>query len=119
MLSILPDGRIAFNAAATRLLQKEGVKAVTILWDKARCAIALQASEKRDRNAYSIFFNRGRSATISPKAFLTQIGWSAKTRQTVPTRWNPEAHMIEAELPSESVATYQPTTANHGKKTRM
>jgi hypothetical protein len=102
-VSILPDGRIALNAASTRLFESSGMRAVIILWDKDKCGIALQAAKKGDRNAYSVAFNRGRSATISVKTFLPYIGWSATRRQTVPAKWNPQLKMLEAELPSRFV----------------
>lgn len=105
MISVLPDGRITLNAAASRLFQAEQIKAVKILWDEAKRGIALQAAGKDDPNSYSIFFNRGRSATFSPKAFLNYIGWSSKKRQTIPAKWDPAQKMIEAELPARFVGS--------------
>jgi hypothetical protein len=102
-LSVLADGRIALNAAATRLFQGAGAKAVKILWDKAKCGIALQAVKKGDKNSYSIYFSRGRSASISAKTFLPYIGWSSDSNQTVPARWNAQLRMLEAELPAQFV----------------
>jgi hypothetical protein len=103
MLSVLPDGRITLNAAASRLFQGAGVKTVRILWDKRRCGIALQAVSKGEDNSYSLSFSRGRSASISPKAFLSYIGWSSAKRQTVPAKWEPKQKMLEAELPAKFV----------------
>lgn len=102
-LSVLADGRIALNAAATRLFQAAGAMAVKILWDNAKCGIALQVVKKGDKNSYSIYFSRGRSAFISAKTFLPYIGWSSDRSQTVPARWNAQAKMLEAELPSQFV----------------
>jgi len=113
MLSVLPDSRITFNAAASRLLKAKRIRAVKILWDKDRCGIAFPAVDKDDRNAYSIFFNRGRAATISPKSFLNYIGWSAKKSQTVPVKWNSERDMLEAELPFKFVSTYERNMEGH------
>ncbi len=103
MLSILGDGRITLNAAATRLFQGAGVKTVRILWDKNRCGIALQGASKGDKNSYTLSFSRGRSASISPKAFLTYIGWTSIKHQTVPAKWEPKQKMLEAEIPSKFV----------------
>jgi hypothetical protein len=103
-LSVLADGRIALNAAATRLFQGAGATAVKLLWDKAKCGIALQATEKGDKNSYSIYFSRGRSAFISAKTFLPYIGWSSDRSQTVPARWNAQLRMLEAELPARFVS---------------
>lgn len=102
-LSVLADGRIALNAAATRLFQGAGATAVNILWDKAKCGIALQAVRKGDKNSYSIYFSRGRSAFISAKTFLPYIGWSSDRSQTVSARWNAQLKMLEAELPAQFV----------------
>jgi hypothetical protein len=103
VVTILSDGRLTLNAAATRILEKAGVRTVRILWDKLNCGIALQASERGDKNSYSIAFSRGRSASVSLKAFLTSIGWSANRRQSVPAKWDSSRRMLEAELPARYV----------------
>ena len=108
MLTVAPvrDGRIALNAAASRLLKQAGVKTVKILWDKTTCGIALQAARKSDTNAYAISFgNRDRQGTLSAKTFLRYIGWSSNRRQTVPVKWNEQQKMLEATLPSQFVGT--------------
>lgn len=104
-LAITTDGRIALNAAASRLFEKAGAKAVTILWDKATCGIALQAAQKGDKNAFSI--STQRSSTITTKRFLEYIGWSAERRQTVPARWNGQMRMLEAKLPARFVGKHE------------
>jgi hypothetical protein len=106
VLTVAPirDGRIALNAAASRLLEQAGVKAVKILWDKATCGIALQAARKSDTNAYSISFgDRVHQATLSAKTFLRYIGWSSDRRQTVSAKWNEQHKMLEATLPTQFV----------------
>jgi hypothetical protein len=98
------DGRIALNAAATRLFEEAGVHAVKILWDKARCGIALQAARKDDANSFSIAFGgRHSQASITPKTFLKYIGWTADSRQTVRAKWDPQQKTLEAELPPRFV----------------
>lgn len=104
-VSVTTDGRIAVNAAASRLFAKAGTKTVRILWDRVTCALALQAAQKTDRNAFSVAFSEGRSSTIAAKAFLKYIGWSADRRQTVPAKWNEQQKMLEAQLPSNFVGT--------------
>lgn len=106
-LSVGPDGRLFLNAAATRLLENTGVRAVRILWDKAKCGIALLATKKGDKNSYSISFSRGRSASIAPKAFLHYIGWSSTRRRTVAAKWNEQHMMLEAVLPSRFIQAQQ------------
>ncbi|MGC2248729.1 MAG: hypothetical protein WA609_19150 [Terriglobales bacterium] len=98
-ISVTTDGRIAINAAASRLLAKAAAQAVRILWDQATCCVALQAAPKNDTNAFSITFIEGRSATIAAKSFLKRLGWSADRRQTVPAKWNERQKMLEAQLP--------------------
>ena len=102
-LSVLPDGRIALNAAASRLFQGAGVRAVRVLWDKRKYGIALQAVDKGEDNSYSVSFSRGRSASISAKAFLSHIAWSSTKRQTTPAKWDPERRMLEAALPARFI----------------
>jgi len=103
-LAVAPNGRIALNAAASRLLEKSGVKAVKILWDKTTCGIALQAAHKEDRDSYSLAFGNGyHSATLAAKAFVRHIGWSSKQRQTVPAKWNEQQKMLKARLPHRFV----------------
>jgi hypothetical protein len=104
-LSVLADGRIALNAASTRLFQGVGAIAVNILWDNEKRGIALQSAKKGAKNSYSIYFSRGRSAFISAKTFLPYIGWSADRSQTVPAKWNAQLKMLEAELPAQFVGS--------------
>lgn len=101
-VSVTKDGRIALNAAASRLFEKAGTKAVRILWDKTTCGIALQAVPKSDKNAFSVSFG-GRSHTITAKRFFDYIGWASDRRQTVPARWDERQKMLEATLPSRFV----------------
>lgn len=102
-LAVGPDGRLFLNAAATRLFENTGVRAVRILWDKVKFGIALQAANKNDKNSYALAFSRGRSASVSGKAFFQHIGWSADRRQTVPAKWNEQHKMLEAQLSSDFV----------------
>jgi hypothetical protein len=101
-VSLTKDGRIALNAAASRLLQKAGAKAVRILWDRTTCGIALQVAQKGDKNAFSVSFN-GRSHTITAKRFLEYIGWKSDRRQTFEARWNAQQKMLETVLPPRLV----------------
>lgn len=98
------DGRIALNAAATRLFEEAGVHAVKILWDKTKCGIALQAARKDDADSFSVAFGgRHSQASITPKTFLKYIGWTADSRQTVRAKWDAQQKMLEAELPPRFV----------------
>jgi hypothetical protein len=99
-----PDSRITLNAAAARLMERAGVKAVRILWDKTKSGIALQSAQKGDHNSYSLVFGRhSRQAAFSGKAFLRYIGWSSSHRETVPAKWDEQQKMLEATLPSRFI----------------
>ncbi len=102
-LTMRPEGRIAFNAAASRLLENAGVKTVRILWDETTCGLAVQAAPRGDSNSYSVAFSRSRSATVSAKRFFQYIGWSSADRQTIPAKWDAQRKMMETKLPSKFV----------------
>lgn len=53
-VSIAPEGRIIFNAAATRILAEAGIRSVILLWDKAECKFALRATSRSDKNGYAV-----------------------------------------------------------------
>jgi len=106
-MTVSPAGRILLNAASSRTLEEAGVKAVKVLWDKELHRIALQATRKGDKNAYSIA--RGgssRSSAVTVKAFLQYIGWSSDRRQTVAAKWDAQQKMLEAELPARFIKVY-------------
>jgi len=106
-LALAPRGRIALNAASTRIFESAGVKAVKILWDKEKRGIALQAADRGERDTYSVAFSKGRSASVTTRAFFRYIGWTASRRLTVPAKWNPELRILEAELPARFVGVQQ------------
>jgi hypothetical protein len=115
-VSIAKGGRIAFNAAASRLLQKAGAKAVRILWDGTAYGIAFQAVQKGDKNAFSVAFSSGRSATITAKTFLEYIGWASDRRQTTPAKWDEKQKMLEAKLPSRFIGKREQKEASQEVK---
>jgi hypothetical protein len=53
-LSIVPEGRIAINAAAARIFVGLGIKSVLLLWDQASHKLAIKAAHKGDKNAYAV-----------------------------------------------------------------
>jgi len=116
-IALAPKGRIALNAAAARLMEECGVKAVRLLWDKTTCGIALQAAHKGEKDTYSLGFARGYDgATLSGKAFLRHIGWMATRRETVLAKWNAEEKMLEVKLPHRFVRINDDKTAKHRAK---
>ena len=103
-LSLVPDGRIALNAAAVRVLAQEGIKSVLLLWDKTNNRVALKAASKGDKNAYAVSIVRDKhSGSLRAKSFLGHIGWSAAKRTMLPANWNERERMFEVTLPQEHI----------------
>jgi hypothetical protein len=101
-LSLVPDGRIALNAAAARILTEAGVTWMVLLWDKTNNKIALKAAAKRDKNSYAVSIVRDRnSGSLRAKSFLGYIGWNAPKRTMLPATWNEREKMFEITLPQE------------------
>ena len=105
-LSLVPDGRIAFNAAAVRILTEAGVKSVLLLWDKTNNKVALKATAKNERNSYAVSIVRdSHSGSLRAKSFLNHIGWRAPKRTMLPATWNEKDKMFEITLPQEFVSS--------------
>lgn len=105
-ISIVPDGRIALNAALARILANARVESVLLLWDKANNKVALKAASKSDKNAYAVSIVRGSySGSLRAKSFLSHIGWIAPKRTMVPATWNEKEKIIEVILPSECIGS--------------
>ena len=103
-LSLVPDGRIALNAAAVRILAHAGVKSVLLLWDKGNYRVALKAASKGDKNAYAVsIVPDAHSGSLRAKSFLGHIGWSASKRTLLPATWNEKEKMFEITLPQEHI----------------
>ena len=101
-LSLVPDGRIAFNAAAVRVLTGAGVKSVLLLWDRANRKVALKAASKGEKDCYAVSIVKGTySGSLRAKSFLSHIGWSAPKRTMLPATWNEKEKMFEITLPLE------------------
>jgi|HubBroStandDraft_1064217.scaffolds.fasta_scaffold37568_6 hypothetical protein len=104
-VSLVPDGRMALNAAAVRILKGAGVKSVVLLWDKANNRIALRAAGKGDKNSFAVSTVRdSHSGSLRAKSFLGHIGWNAPKRTLLPATWNEKDRMFEITLPQEYVS---------------
>lgn len=102
LLSIVPDGRIVFNAAATRTLAHAGVKHVVILWDKSNRRMAIKATNKADKNGFAVsLVSLGHSGSLRAKSFLSHVRWTATERETLPAVWNESQKIFEVELPAK------------------
>jgi hypothetical protein len=105
-LSLVPDGRITMNAAATRVLAEAGVRSVLLLWDKINHKIAIKAAPKGDKNAYTISFShRSQASSLRAKLFFNHIGWSAPKRQMLPATWDKVNRLLEAILPQDNMGS--------------
>jgi hypothetical protein len=105
-LSLVPDGRIAFNAAAVRVLTGAGVKAVLLLWDKTSRKVALKAAAKGEKDCYAVSIVKGTySGSLRAKSFFSHIGWSAPKRTMLSATWNEKEKMFEITLPPEYVGS--------------
>lgn len=101
-VSLVPDGRMVFNAAAARILRAAGVKAVTLLWDEANSKMALKAAPRGDRNSYAVSVGKSYSGALRAMSFLSHIGWRPSKRTTLPAPWNEKEKMFEVTLPRGS-----------------
>ncbi len=117
-LSLVPDGRIALNAAAVRVLTQAEVKSVLLLWDKTNNRVALKAAAKGDKNAYAVSIVRdSHSGSLRAKSFLGHIGWSAPKRTLLPATWSEKERMFEITLPQEHISSASGADAKRKSKT--
>jgi hypothetical protein len=101
-VSLVPDGRITFNAAAVRLLSQAGVKFVLLLWDGSTKRVALKAAAKGHKNAFAVSIVRDSySGSLRAKSFLDYIGWNAPKRTRLPAAWHEKERMFEITLPKD------------------
>jgi hypothetical protein len=109
-VSITPEGRVTFNAAATRTLASAGVKHVVLLWDRLEQKMAARATSKSDRNGYAVSLAPDKHAgSLRAKSFLQHIGWSATRREMLPAAWNAAEKMFEVRLPAQYLRAGQET----------
>jgi len=99
-VSVVPDGRIVFNAAAVRILLEAGIKAVFLFWDRAGMRMAIKGAPKSDRNAHAVSFTYQHTGSLRAKGFLAHIGWSAVARETLSATWSEKEKMFEVALPA-------------------
>jgi len=105
-ISLVPDGRMALNAAAVRILIEAGVKSVLLLWDKRNNKVALKAAPKGDKYSYAVSIVRGtHSGSLRATSFFGHIGWRAPKRTLLPATWNEKDKMFEITLPPEYVSS--------------
>jgi hypothetical protein len=76
MLSFSRIGQMSFNQSAARILQKETIETILLLWDATARKLAMKATaNKKDPRAYTIRYNdKGNGASFSAKTFLDHAG---------------------------------------------
>lgn len=95
-------GQIAFNQPSARVLQKETVETVLLLWDTAEKKLAMKTtSNKKDPRAYTIRYNdKGNGASFSAKTFLDHVGIDYSQRKAIPININTNSeYFLEVSIP--------------------
>ena len=101
-ISIVPDGRIALNAASARAFSNAGAKAVFMFWDSSTSKMAMKAAAKGDKNSYAVSLAANlNSGSIRAKSFMEHVGWKAEKREMLPAEWNEKEQMLEIALPAQ------------------
>jgi hypothetical protein len=102
VMSFSKIGQIAFNQTAARLLQKEPIEYILLMWDSADKKLALKSiSNKKDPRAYRVRYNeKGNGASFSAKTFLDHAGIDYSERKPMPIEINTQAEMfLEVKIP--------------------
>jgi hypothetical protein len=102
MVSFSKIGGIHFNQPSSRILQKEAIEYVLLLWDSANKKIAMKSTaNKKDQRAYLVRYNdKGNGASFSAKTFLDYCGVDYSVRKSLPIDIKPNHEMfVEVALP--------------------
>ena len=102
MVTFTTLGRIAVNKSATRVLEKDAVEFVVLLWDRETRRIAIRPLTKRDPRAYVVAYGKkGNGAGFSAKTFLDYIEYDFSVSRSFPVEWNDKEGQYEAQIPVE------------------
>jgi hypothetical protein len=94
-------GRIQFNASASRILDKNAVETVLLLWDKDTRKIAIKSISKKDDRAYRMrYAKKGKGAGFAAKTFLEWCGYNYSETKGYPCEWNEADSMFEVSVPA-------------------
>jgi hypothetical protein len=102
MLSFSKIGQIAFNQSAARILQKETIETILVLWDAEEKKLAMKVTaNKKDTRAYTVRYNeKGNGASFSAKTFLDHAGIDYSERKAIPININPNSeYFVEVPIP--------------------
>jgi hypothetical protein len=94
-------GRLQFNTSATRILAKNAVETVLLLWDKDARKIGVKNITKKDDRAYTMRYARkSKGAGFAAKTFLEWIGYNYSETKGFSCVWNEADCLFEVSLPS-------------------
>ena len=101
-VSLTTAGRLALNATAARLFQKNAVEFVLLLWDKEQRKVGIRPIGKRDQRSFKVTYSKKHDgAGISAKSFLDHIGWNMNKRQVFQAFWSEQDGILEFGLSSK------------------
>jgi len=101
-LSFSKIGQIAFNQTAARVLRKEAIETVLLLWDVDARKLAMKTTaNKKDTRSYTVRYNeKGNGASFSAKTFLDHAGIDYSKRKAIPITINPNSeYFLEVAIP--------------------
>jgi len=95
-------GRISLNKAATRILEKDAVEFVILLWDRDAKRMGIRPITKKDPRSYRVSYGKnGNGAGFSAKTFFDFIDYDYSVTRSFPVEWNDKENMFEGQIPPE------------------
>jgi hypothetical protein len=96
-------GRFQFNATASRILDKNAVETVLLLWDKDARKMGIKSITKKDDRAYRVrYAKKGKGAGFAAKTFLAWINHDYTETKGYACTWNEAESTFEVPLPIEA-----------------
>src|SRR5262249_19556502 len=94
--------RVALNKSATKVLEKDAVEFVVLLWDRESRMVGVRPLTKRDPRAYRVAYGqKGNGAGFSAKTFMDFIEYDYTVSRSFPVEWNDKEGMLVAQIPAE------------------
>jgi hypothetical protein len=94
--------RVMLNSFAARILHKNAVEFVLLLWDRENRKVAVRPITKKDSRSYKLSYGRNQNGCgFAAKSFMDYIGWKSDEKQSFPARWNEEEEILEFSLATE------------------
>jgi hypothetical protein len=102
LVSFSRIGQVTFNQPAARILQKDAIETILLLWDAGEKKLAMKTTaNKKDTRAYTIRYNdKGNGASFSAKTFLDHAGINYSQRKAIPITINANSeYFLEVTIP--------------------